>query len=315
MSRVSRAGPSTSRIVPARSSPRPPPPTAIIRSRVSCRAPTPSPTSSRPGYIQTAPATGSFTFTPTSGEQATGENLGVFKAVSLAVIGLTTSPSSLQSSANVVVQWNDTNTGTSRRPARSPTWSLSPTRRPARCWPLASVPYNATTLGNLAAGASAPQQYAFRLPDGIAGVGQIQITVTTDVYDNVSTRQGDPNKTATLTETSTLATYPDLAVTATSAPSSAAWAPASRFPGRSRTRVLAAAATETWTDQVYLSTHSVLDASAIALLNPGRARPVATGTASILHAERLGRDSGRHQDRQLFPSVRDQCQWRPVRIR
>ena len=44
------------------------------------------------------------------------------------------------------------------------------------------------------------------------GVGQIQITVTTDVYDNVSTPQGEPNKTASLTEASALGPYPDLVV-------------------------------------------------------------------------------------------------------
>ena len=59
---------------------------------------------------------------------------------------------------------------------------------------------------SLAAGASATwPRYAFRLPDGGgAGVGQIQFTVTTDFNDNVSTGQGDPGKTATLVEASTL---------------------------------------------------------------------------------------------------------------
>ena len=74
------------------------------------------------------------------------------------------------------------------------------------------VSYNATTLGDLAAGASAPQQYAFRLPDGPAGVGQIQIMVTADVNDAVSTAQGDPSKTSTITEASTLGNYADLIV-------------------------------------------------------------------------------------------------------
>ena len=138
----------------------------------------------QPGYIPTAPATGSFTFTPTSGEQVTGENLGVFKAVSLSVTGLTTSPSSgLQSGTNLVVQWSDTNTGT--LPAAGSFTDLITVTNTTTGQVLATadVPYDATTLGNLAAGASAPQQYAFRLPDGDPGVGQIQFTVTTDVYN------------------------------------------------------------------------------------------------------------------------------------
>ena len=173
----------------------------------------------QPGYVATAPATGSFTFTPTSGAQITGENLGVFKAVSLSVTGLSTSPSSgLQSGTSLVVQWNDTNTGT--LPASGSFTDLVTVTNTTTGQVLATadVPYDATTLGNLAAGASAPQQDAFRLPDGDPGVGQIQFTVTTDISNQVSTPQGDPNKTATLTETSTLAPYPDLAVSSVSDP-------------------------------------------------------------------------------------------------
>ena len=173
----------------------------------------------QPGYITTAPATGSISLTPTSGASLTGENLGVFKAVSLAVIGLTTAPNSgLQSSMNLVVEWSDTNTGT--LPANgSFTDLLTITNTTtAQILATAEVPYDAASLGNLAAGASAPQQYAFRLPDGTSGVGQIDFTVTTDVNNNVSTPQGEPSKTATLTATSTLAPYPDLVVAAVSSP-------------------------------------------------------------------------------------------------
>ncbi|MGO9809269.1 MAG: Ig-like domain repeat protein, partial [Isosphaeraceae bacterium] len=173
----------------------------------------------QPGYIATAPATGSLTFAPASGAQITGENLGVFKAVSLAVTGLTTTPSSdLQSGTSLVVQWSDTNTGTLPA-AGSFTDSVTVTNTSTgQVLATGLVPYDATTSGNLGAGAAAPQQYAFRIPDGYPGVGQIQFTVTTDVNDNVSTAQGDPGKTATHTETSTLAPYPALVVSAVSDP-------------------------------------------------------------------------------------------------
>src|SRR5205085_8483767 len=64
------------------------------------------------GYIPTAPTSGSYGYTPTSGQQATGRDFGVFKAVALAVTGLTTSPATLTAGASVVVAWSDANTGT-----------------------------------------------------------------------------------------------------------------------------------------------------------------------------------------------------------
>ena len=51
---------------------------------------------------------------------------------------------------------------------------------------MADVPYNVTTRGRLNVGASAAQQYAFTLPNGNPGVGNIQFTVTADAYDAVS---------------------------------------------------------------------------------------------------------------------------------
>ena len=172
--------------------------------------------------------------------------------MSLAVTGLTTSPSSLQSSLNVVVEWSDTNTGTLPA-AGSFTDQVTITNLTTdQVLASASVPYDASVLGNLAAGASAPQQYAFRLPDGEAGVGQIQITVTTDLNDNVSTGQGDPNKTATLTETSTLAPYPDL-VDSSISPPAEGWSGTGITVSWTVTNQGDAPALGTWTDDVYLS--------------------------------------------------------------
>ena len=95
--------------------------------------------------------------------------------------------------------------GVVHRPGRR-----SPTRPPATSWPRATSRTTRRASGNLAAGASATQQYAFSLPNGDPGVGQIQFTVTADYDQNVSTPAGEPNDTATLTETSTLGPYPEL---------------------------------------------------------------------------------------------------------
>ena len=166
------------------------------------------------GYVQTAPASGSLSIIASGGAKFSGENFGVFKAVSLAVTALTTSPpSGLMSGTNLVVEWSDTNTGTLPAAGSFTDLVTITNSTTGQVLASASVPYSATTLGNLAAGASAPMQYAFRIPDYTPGVGKIVFTVTTDANNQVSTPQGDPARTAMLSENSTLAPYPDLQVT------------------------------------------------------------------------------------------------------
>src|SRR5204862_82240 len=68
----------------------------------------------------------------------------------------------------------------------------------------------------VAAGQSAPQQSAFRLPDGARGVGNIQFTVTTDsgntVLEYTSAGTAETNNTTSYAQHAALATYPDLVV-------------------------------------------------------------------------------------------------------
>ncbi len=111
---------------------------------------------------------------------------------------------------SVVVQWTDTNTGTLPASGSFTDQVVVTNTTTGSVLATGYVPYNAASQGNLAAGASATQQYTFSLPNGDPGVGQIQFTVTADYDQNVSTPAGEPNDTATLTETSTLAPYPDL---------------------------------------------------------------------------------------------------------
>jgi YD repeat-containing protein len=166
------------------------------------------------GYMATSPDSKGVAIKVTSGSRITDEDLGVFKAVALAVTGLTTAPSSgLQSGTSLVVQWSDANTGTQPAAGSFDDQVTITNTTTGQVLATATVAYDATSLGNLAAGASAPRQYAFRLPDGAPGVGQIQFAVTADVHDDVSTPQGDPADTATITRASTLAPYPDLVVT------------------------------------------------------------------------------------------------------
>ena len=68
----------------------------------------------------------------------------------------------------------------------------------------------------LAVGASAGRQYAFRLPDGSAGVGTLKVTVTTDaggaVFESNAANTGETNNVATAQVDTKLADYPDLVV-------------------------------------------------------------------------------------------------------
>jgi len=137
-------------------------------------------------------------------------------APDLQVTGLTTSPTSPQSGNTVTVQWNDSNTG--NLPALGSFTDRVTVINTTTGQTLVSfdVPYDASARGNLAAGASAAQQFAFRLPDGNPGVGSLQVSVTTDEYNTIveanSSGTGETNNTTTLTETSTLAPYADLVV-------------------------------------------------------------------------------------------------------
>src|SRR5271157_2598176 len=207
----------------------------------------------QPGYVQTAPSSGGLTVTASSGATFTAEDIGVFKAVSIGVSGLTTTPAAgLQSGMSLVVQWTDTNTGTLPASGSFSDQVVITNTTTGSVLATGYVQYDAWSRGNLTPGAAAAQQYAFSLPDGDPGVGQIQFTVTADYYENVSTPAGESNNTATLTETSTLAPYPDLVTSDVTAPATA-------DPGEQTsvswtdTNQGNAGVTNGWDDQVFAS--------------------------------------------------------------
>ena len=74
----------------------------------------------------------------------------------------------------------------------------------------------------IAAGGSAARSFALKLPDGTAGVGTLQVTVTVDSKNNVveynAAGTAETNNTATTSVVSTLANYADLAVANVSSP-------------------------------------------------------------------------------------------------
>ncbi len=129
----------------------------------------------------------------------------------LQVTGLAVNPTSPQSGDNVTISWNDANTGTGNVNQSFYDYVQVQNLTTGQTLSTSTVYYNFNTLGNLAAGTSMPRQLVVQLPNGPAGAGDIQITVTTNYYDNVDVGNAS-NNTAQTTVTSTLAAYPDLQV-------------------------------------------------------------------------------------------------------
>ena len=117
-------------------------------------------------------------------------------------------PSGLHSSANLILHWSDANQGTG---ATSGSWDdrvVITNTSTGKTLSTVTLLYDATKLGNLAAGSSAAQQYAFTLPSGADGVGTIEFTVTTDVLGQIfeynGSGTGETNNTAVFTVASGL---------------------------------------------------------------------------------------------------------------
>ncbi len=135
----------------------------------------------------------------------------------LQVANLTVTPSSgIQSGTPLTIEWSDVNTGnTATQSSFNDSVSIENTTT-GQTLPLVTIPYDAVVRGDLGAGQSAAQQYAFTLADGEAGAGQFLITVTTNAGSQIQefapNGNAQANNTATAAFTSTLAPYPDLVV-------------------------------------------------------------------------------------------------------
>ena len=165
------------------------------------------------GYIQTAPATATYAIATSSGVDLSGEDFGDLSGPSLSVTGLALTPASgLQSGASFVVSWSDTDVGDA--PVNSSYTDLVTltNQTTGKVLAQAAVPYNESTRGKVAPGSSAAQQYPFRLPDGDPGVGQIEVTVVANADGSLIGYRATAGGTASITESSTIAPYPDLQV-------------------------------------------------------------------------------------------------------
>jgi hypothetical protein len=137
-------------------------------------------------------------------------------APDLRVSGLAINPANPQSSQSVTVNWNDINAGNGSTGTSWTDHVVVTNTTTSQSVATADVPYNAGVSGNIASGGSAAQSYAFALPNGPAGVGNLQISVSTDYYNTVAEyypgNVGELNNTTTIPAASTLAAYPDLQV-------------------------------------------------------------------------------------------------------
>jgi YD repeat-containing protein len=137
----------------------------------------------------------------------------------LEVTNLSLSPDSgLQSGSPVLVQWNDHNNG-DRAVGGAFYDAIQVKNETTGKVLLTDSLYrdpNAAGAGDIGAGGSLARQYAFTLPPGPDGAGQIKVTVTTDAYshifENNAAGTAENNNTAVAAALSSLPPYPDLQV-------------------------------------------------------------------------------------------------------
>ena len=123
----------------------------------------------------------------------------------------------------MLVQWNDVNTG--NRAVGGAFYDVIQVKNDTSGKVLLTDSLyrdpNAAGAGDIGAGGSLARQYAFTLPQGPDGAGQIKVTVTSDGYNGIfecntagpgGSSTAENNNAASVTEASILPPYPDLEV-------------------------------------------------------------------------------------------------------
>ena len=111
------------------------------------------------------------------------------------------------------------------------------------------------------AGESRSRNLVFRLPDGVNGAGQLEITVFTDAQGSVredhATAGAEANNSSLITLTSNAVSYPDLAVTAVGAPASARGGDVVTVNWTVLNQGVATGVSQ-WTDRIVLSADNII---------------------------------------------------------
>ncbi|PWU11941.1 MAG: hypothetical protein C5B50_22285 [Verrucomicrobia bacterium] len=173
----------------------------------------------------------------------------------LQITGLAITNSQLQSGNTVGLIWNDANTGNGPVTTSFSDQITVVNQTTAQTLVNTVLADNAAGVP-IAPGQATSRQFSFTLPDGAAGVGTLQVTVTADTYDNVfeynTNGTAKSNNSASITVASSLSSYPDLVVTNVIVPASASagqiiqvtWTDSNAGNGP---------ATNIWTDQIFLA--------------------------------------------------------------
>jgi hypothetical protein len=138
------------------------------------------------------------------------------KLPDLVVSGLTAAPENPLSGQTLTLQWNDSNQGNEAAASGWHDRVVIVNTTTGQTLLDTEIAYDPAQPGNgpIAAGDFRARSQAFALPDGPAGAGNLEITVTVDSRGNLSEQNadgtGESNNTATLTTAVGLAPYPDL---------------------------------------------------------------------------------------------------------
>jgi hypothetical protein len=120
------------------------------------------------------------------------------------------------SGGNLLIAWQDTNAGVGATFTYWYDQVIVTNTTTGQTLLNTVVFYDPNANGNIAGGDDRNRQFNFNLPDGSSGAGNLQISVTANVYGNQFEANGSGNallnNTASITQTTTLAAYPDLQV-------------------------------------------------------------------------------------------------------
>jgi hypothetical protein len=178
----------------------------------------------------------------------------------LQVAGLNATNSQLRSGGVVGIAWSDKNSGPGTVSSLFHDRIVVVNLDTAQTLVNTVLPYDASATP-IPGAQSVDRQYSFTLPDGLAGVGSLRITITVDANNNVyeysAGGTAESNNSASLDVASALADYPDLAVADLVVPATAnanqpiqiSWTETNSGPG---------AATNAWYDRVFLSSSNAV---------------------------------------------------------
>ncbi len=173
----------------------------------------------------------------------------------LQVTGLAVTNSQLHSGTRVGLVWNDANTGNASVSANFYDRVLVVNQTSGQTLLNSAIAEN-VALSPIGAGQAPARQFSFALPEGTAGTGNLQITVTADYYNNIfeynAGGTGENNNSSSVAASSSLAPYPDLMVTNVSGPASATGGQAIQVTW-TESNLGNGPATNTWTDQIFLA--------------------------------------------------------------